>query len=124
MGPDGRARALHVGPALECVDFAPADHAPVRGDGSDRCPLVATEFYELAEIRGLGDSERALDLPDHGPVLWMVMRGDGRLEHTDDPFEPVPFRAGSTVLLPAALRGLRAVFERDTTILETRFPVA
>lgn len=121
----GRAgRTLHVGPALECIDFAPHDATPIRANGADRCTLVSTPHYTLSEVRGLGDTERAFELPGDAPVLWMVIRGAGRLASNVDRFEPVHFEAGTTILLPAALNPFDTVFERDTTILETTFPLA
>jgi mannose-6-phosphate isomerase len=115
-------RRLHVAQALECIDFAPETTSPVRADGSPRSVLVRTPHYELSEVCAVGDSERDIDAREDAPVVWMVIRGEGRLESPDDAFELVPFGVGTTVVIPALLDGFRAVFDRDTTALEIRFP--
>ncbi len=117
-------RALHVEAALACIDFGGrAGAAAIRGDGSERATLVRSEHYELREVRGLGDSEREIDTHEDAPVVWMVLRGGGRLESLEDAFGDVRFETGTTLIVPARLDGVRAVFERDTTALEVRFPV-
>lgn len=115
-------RRLHVGEALECIDFTASEIGPARGDGSARCPLVSTAHYELSEVRAVGDSEREIDTREDAPVVWMVVHGAGRLESLDDAFEPVEFETGTSVVIPALLDGVRALFARDTTALEVRFP--
>jgi mannose-6-phosphate isomerase len=114
-------RRLHVDEALQCVDFTPSAVTPARSDGSARCRLVATPHYELSEVRADGDSEREIDTREDAPVIWMVIRGEGRLDSVDGGFEPVEFGVGSTIVIPAHIDGLRAVFERDTAALEVRF---
>lgn len=123
-GGAGGGRRLHVEEALQCIDFEPGDAAPTRSDGSDRFPLVSTPFYELSEVRGVGDSEREIDTSADAPVVWMVLHGAGRLEPLDaGDFDPTPFHAGTTIIIPARMDGFRAVFERDTTVLDARLPI-
>lgn len=126
-------RALHVEPALECIDFAgELEHPATRSDGSERCGLVKTGFYELAEVRGRGGEDRLIDTHEDLPVVWMVLCGSVRLESVryggsggdaaGEGFETVELGIGTTCLIPAKLDGVRAVFDRDSSVLEVRFP--
>ncbi|MEM8834899.1 MAG: type I phosphomannose isomerase catalytic subunit [Planctomycetota bacterium] len=122
-------RTLHVDEALACIEFGPPERLEaIRNDripdGADRFKLVETEHYVLWEGKALGRSERVIDTHEDKPVVWMCLDGGGRLESTDGSFEPVPFEAGATTLIPARLDDVTAVFERDSTVLTTRFPEA
>lgn len=121
-------RTLHVEQALECIQFGPPPRlSAVRGDGSARCRLVETDFYVVSELRLMGGSEGALEnipaAPAGGPMVWMVLQGEGRLESADGAFKPIEFSAGMTMLLPAALGPAVVRTHRDATVLEARFPV-
>jgi mannose-6-phosphate isomerase len=120
-------RAMHIEQALECIHFGPPPRtAPVRSDGSPRFKLVETDSYHLFELRPLGGTESAIEnvppFPDGGPMVWMVIRGEGRIESTAGDHRPVEFHAGSTILFPAATGPSRSVITRDATIIEVRFP--
>lgn len=126
----GRAgRPLHVREALECVHIGPPPRlAPIRSDGSPRFRLVETDAYSIFELTLLGGTEAKLEnvppFPVGGPMVWMCLRGEGRIEAVDGSYRPTPFQAGSTILFPAGLGPSRFIIARDTTILEARFPVA
>lgn len=120
-------RAMHIDQALECIHFGPAPRtAPVRSDGSPRFKLVETDSYHLFELRPLGGAEAPIEnvppFPEGGPMVWMVIRGEGRIESAANDHRPVEFHAGSTILFPASTGPSRSVITRDATILEVRFP--
>lgn len=122
-------RAMHVEQALACIHFGPPPRtAPVRGDGSPRFKLVETDFYHLFELHPLGGTEAALEnvpaFPEGGPMVWIVIRGEGRVESTAGMHRPVEFGPGATILFPAATGPSRYAITRDATILEVRFPKA
>lgn len=126
----GRAgRALHLEQAMECISFEPGASLPVvRASHEERSLLGSTDFFRVFELRILGDTEREIEnspaAPTGGPMVWMVVRGEGRLESVDRSFPDVAFERGTTLLFPAALGRTRCVMARDAAILEIRFPVA
>lgn len=116
-----KGRELHVEAALECIDFSErGPEGAVRSDGSARCGLGRTSFYALSELRLLGGDEMVLETPEDGPVVWMVLEGEGRLECTGDAFAPLELVRGATVLLPATLATGRITIDRDMRVLEAR----
>jgi len=120
-------RAMHIEQAIECIHFGPPPRlAAVRSDGSPRCKLVDTDFYTVSELRLNGNTESPIvnvpPFPEGGPMVWMILKGEGRIEAADQSFRPVEFNAGKTILFPAALGAAAAVIARDATILEVRFP--
>lgn len=111
-------RRLHVEEAMECIDFQPSDGTAIRSDGGDRALLVSTEYYTLSELRIARGTTRTETLESSRPVVWMVLRGDGRINAADNGFSPVAMRAGATVLLPASLQEVELVADEDVVILE------
>ncbi|MBL8745424.1 MAG: class I mannose-6-phosphate isomerase [Phycisphaerae bacterium] len=121
-------RAMHLQQALECIHFGPPPRlAAVRAEDAPRCQLVETDFYTVAELNHQGGSEHAIEnlpaFPSGGPMVWMVLKGQGRIEAVDGSFRPVEFGAGTTILFPAAMGRATSVAARDATILEVRFPI-
>lgn len=120
-------RTLHIEQALECIQFGPPAQArPTRAEHGERSLLGETEFFSITQLTMMGNTERAIEnlpSPPIGcPMVWMVVRGEGRLESIDGSFSPVEYRAGTTLLFPAALGATRCIAARDTTALEVRFP--
>lgn len=120
-------RAMHIGQALECIHFGPPPRlAPVRSEGAPRCQLVETDFYTIAELNFQGSSEYPIEnlpaFPTGGPMIWMILKGQGRIEAEGKTFRSTDFRAGNTILFPAALGKAASIVARDATILEVRFP--
>lgn len=126
----GRAgRAMHIKQALECIHFGPPPRlAAVKSDGSPRFKLVDTDFYSVSELRMLGGTEPLIEnvppFPEGGPMVWMCIGGEMRLESREGAFGPVEVKRGDTVLFPASMGPANAVVARDATILEVRFPAA
>lgn len=124
-----KGRTMHIEQALECIHFGPPPRlAAVRADGAARQMLVETDFYSVAELNHLGGSEHAIEnlpaFPTGGPMVWMILKGEGRVSAADGSFRPVEFRAGHTILFPAALGKASSIVARDATVLEVRFPIA
>jgi len=125
----GRAgRTLHVAQALDCIDFGAGSGLPtVRGGHTERSLLGSTDSFSVHQLRFMGDTEREIENapapPTGGPMVWMVVQGEGRLESVDGVFPVVPFAGGTTLVFPAALGRTRCVLARDAVILEVRFPV-
>ncbi len=122
-----KGRALHVEQALQCITFGPpARVSAICSDARERQRLVETESYAIDELNLLGDSRIAIENfpapPVGGPMVWMCLSGEGRLESEKGAFDPVRFEAGRTILFPAALGATAAVIARDAKILEVRFP--
>ena len=120
-------RPLHVEPALSCMHFGPPPRlGAVRGDGGPRCRLVETDAYHLFELSLMGGTEREVEnvpaFPTGGPMVWIVLRGEGRIVSHDGAYRPVEWRTGTTILFPAALGPSRCEVARDASVIEVRFP--
>ncbi|MBL0926384.1 MAG: class I mannose-6-phosphate isomerase [Phycisphaerales bacterium] len=117
-------RTLHVEQALACIDFTGGPPVPgVRSDGSPRCPLVRTDYFELAEIRVDAGGRTPADTGGL-PVVWMCLKGSGRIESRTRAFEATPVATGATVLLPATLAGAEFSASTNCVLLEARLPGA
>lgn len=122
-----KERALHVAQALECIHFGPPPRiGAIRSDGSRRFKLVETDFYSIFELSLAGNSDGVLEnappFPDGGPMVWMCLTGEGRIESRKGAFPAADFRAGATMLFPAALEEAEFTITRDARVLEIRFP--
>jgi len=122
-----QGRALHLEQSYECIDFVPPDPALTRPATDEaRQELVTTDAYEVTRLSAQGETSQDIvndsPAPEGRPMVWMVVRGEGRLRDPGEEFEPVPFRAGTTVLFPAAIGNSTCELTRDATILEIRFP--
>lgn len=116
-------RALHIEEAIACIDFSGRAIEPVRSDGSPRASLGGTEHYTLHEIRGTAGQEFFIERETDAPMILMNLKGEARLEPIGTRiFDPVRLSVGVTALIPAALDGVRLVFQRDTTLLQTVLP--
>ncbi len=104
----GRGRDLHVREALESVRFGPRspDKVPAQvlaDDGSFRRELLITCRHFAAEVF-VAMGTITLDLePATAPFQVMhVLAGSGEIRPFRRGVAPVAFRAGDTILLPAA----------------------
>lgn len=114
-------RKLHIEQALECIDFSGATLPVSRSDGKERTVLARNEFYGVDEIRAARGRAVTIEMTD-APVVWMCLRGSGRIESGIGAFMPSRFGAGTTMLIPAACRHAmpRAVFDEEGAALEVR----
>ncbi len=119
-------RELHVEPALQCIDFGPADtdrYQPgtVLDDGPvHTARLVACEHFRIDRVQC--PAGQTADFPAGQPVALMLL--DGTVALTADGAEPVRATRGDTALLPAAASGLAATPDADAVWLEVTFPAA
>lgn len=112
-------RALHIEQALRSAILAPPDASDLRrADGSARCALGGTRYYDLAELRVTPGADQELIAAGDAPRVWMAIGGAGVLSCPRGSFEPVSVERGSTVLLPAALRAVRVSAASPMVILE------
>jgi mannose-6-phosphate isomerase len=122
----GQPRELHLEQALECIDFdspspppmqEPADVATAWTAATRlvTCPSFHIERAQLKE----GTEQQ---IPTTEPVIWIVLEGSGKIEWQGDA-EPIAFKRGDTILLPAALNGARVRISQSAQWLEVTVPV-
>lgn len=102
----GRSRELHVDEAMQCISF---DTSPIEGEQPHHVAsvwtavstLVRCESFALDRVRMVNGVEQPI--PVDGFVIWIMLEGQAeiRCRGLD---EPVAFRAGDTVLIPAATK--------------------
>jgi mannose-6-phosphate isomerase len=118
----GRAgRTLHLEQAMACLAFPgekPAAPARSPDGASEPVTLEHNEHYAIAELRCKAAEALEVGLPHDTPTVIVCTRGAGIIEPLEHDFDAVPFRAGDTVLVPAAIDDLRLAFEEDTTLLD------
>ncbi len=126
-----RGRDLHIDQALQCIRFGQTPMGPqTPGTPSEvgglrTTPLLKTELFEIERIEARAGA--SLEIVTSGmPIVWMVVAGGGNLAPgtpgtagtPGTPTAPaVELRTGTTVLIPAALCGSKALFARDTALL-------
>ncbi len=92
-------RALHIEPAMSCIDFGPAPAARTAADGV----LCANEAFRVRELRGHCE---AVGLGLSGCAVVMIVGGMGAsIASASDAFEEVQGRPGSTLVVPAGCAG-------------------
>jgi mannose-6-phosphate isomerase len=105
----GKPRQLHVEDAIESIRFdMPADQLTVKSDGR----LVDAPEFCLDKGHQVAGAE-CLFSPGKMKVV-IILKGKGIWEGKD--FQPTPFAAGDTFLIPAAMEGLMQ-FESETEYL-------
>ncbi|MCG3177742.1 MAG: Mannose-6-phosphate isomerase ManA [Phycisphaerae bacterium] len=118
----GKGRQLHVAEAMEAINFSDPPPRPSRSHVASVfttvTQLVKCENFTVERVRFTEGVEQ--EIPYAEMVVWQVLTGQGEVRH--DGGEPVPFRAGDLVLLPASLRGGRVFCQTDCTWLEVTVP--
>ena len=120
----GRPRELHIDEALECISF---DAGPIAGEERQHVAsvwtsvtsLVRCDSFVIERVRMVEGVEQAFDYGEM--VIWMVLEGQGSVRA--DNCEPVQFRAGDTLLLPAALKGGVVTIDQESMWLEVSLPI-
>ena len=126
LGPDGKARALHIQEALEVIDFSSS--APVTPqrrnytvDDAVVTELVTCDYFSM---RRLVVPEGSQTLPpewmENKPEVWICLSGQGVLETLDA--MPLAFAPGETILIPAAARHIRLRVVSACTLLRITLP--
>ncbi len=119
VGTDGRPRPLHIGEALEVIDFergpiGPQPPRPTDAEGQELlvdCDHFVLRRRRLTQPHSLGASDRC-------HVITVL---DGSARMAGDPSAEL-LTAGSTVLLPASTGPVQLVPESDTVLLDSHLP--
>jgi len=116
----GSTRKLHVEQALECIHFSDPSVKPQTADpAAEDAPLAKCEYFEIDEIHTPAGTHRPL--PTGRPVIWMMLDGHASVQVRDSS-DPVRFKRGDTVLLPAAMADPVLLTHGHCRWLEVRFP--
>ncbi len=108
----GKPRPLHIDEALESIHFGVCgSELPVTTTGR----LVESDYFAVDKIEADRDTQRALS-PGQMRVL-IIISGSGRIEGGRG--EPVEFRAGRCLLIPADYEGVVAFSERTEYLVVT-----
>jgi mannose-6-phosphate isomerase len=123
-------RELHIKPALECIDYHPADtrrfepHTRSEKDGRIHEGLVRCDYFNID--RRILPAGTDLELVHLQPLVWMVLAGRGEINmgHADPRAAATPIHQGQTLLLPPELPGATLHVAEPMTLLEVSFPQA
>ncbi len=128
LGPDGKARTLHIQEALDVINFsapvsAPAPKRNYVVDDTAVTELVACNYFSMDRLT-IPDGSETLP-PDwlaDKPEVWICLSGQGVLETLDTGMPALAFAPGETILIPATSRQLRLRVVSASTILRVRLP--
>lgn len=122
----GRPRELHLEEAMECVSLAPV---PAKYEARNHVAsvwtqvtsLVRCESFVIERVRMVDGVDQ--ELPYAEMVIWMVLEGGGALT-CDGLREPISFKVGNTVVLPAGMKHGRVRTNDSSLWLEVTLPIA
>jgi mannose-6-phosphate isomerase len=121
-------REIHIEQALTCIDFSnTCAPEPVRvaqrtepvTDGVKLGIVESNELYEISVLDALGSRKHAVNTSPDAPVVLMFTSGAGTVHADPDPGEPLHYKAGDTVLVPARVDAVRIETSRDTRCVIT-----
>jgi mannose-6-phosphate isomerase len=120
----GRPRQLHVEQALQCIDFSgnpppEQQRSHVAGFFTTVTRYVSSRDFKLEKVRFIEGIEEPV--PYDQPVVWVMLEGEAEVRVADLK-EPVHFKRGETVLLPASMKDPRIKTLSDCQWLEVTFP--
>lgn len=121
----GSPRELHLEEALQCVSFDPVppeteSREHVASVWTAVTTLVRSDAFTIERVRMIEGIDQAL--PYAEMVIWIVLDGAGRI--AGDGFgDPIQFRAGDTVVLPAAMKNGRVQTSESCLWLEVTIPI-
>jgi mannose-6-phosphate isomerase len=120
----GKPRGLHVDQALQCIDFSGAPEpkqirSHVAGLFTTVSRLVTSPQFTMEKVRFTEGVEEPV--PYDQPVVWIMLDGRAQVK-VDGIKEPIAFKKGETVLLPAAMKNPTIKTLTDCTWLEVTFP--
>ncbi|MFQ5461044.1 MAG: type I phosphomannose isomerase catalytic subunit [Phycisphaerae bacterium] len=121
----GQSRTLHIEEAMECISF---DSGPIQGEEKEHMAsvwtsvtrLVRSESFVIERVRMVDGVEQAI--PYKEMMIWIVLEGRGSISCKGS-VEPVPFSAGDTVLLPAAMKDGQLSIQENSMWLEVAAPI-
>ena len=119
VGPDGKARPLHVQKGLQVVDFERGPVGPQRPEPTERpgvsrlvaCDKFVLDRWDFDHPKIAGDDQRC--------HILCVLEGAVRIEGDPVAF---PLARGGTALLPASLGAVQLVPQGRTVLLDAFLP--
>ncbi|HEX8524409.1 MAG TPA: type I phosphomannose isomerase catalytic subunit [Tepidisphaeraceae bacterium] len=120
----GKPRSLHIEQSLRCIDFSgkpepKQQRSHVAGLFTTVSRLVTSEFFKIEKVRFTEGVEEPV--PYDQPVVWIMLQGEAQVKVKNVP-EPVHFKRGETVLLPARMEDPIIKTLADCVWLEVTFP--
>ncbi len=117
-----KGRQMHLDQALACIDFSDGDAIASPSPSLKSGPfastlLTSTPYFEIERVEAVEDAVMPLVM-DATPSVLMVLSGDPTIEH-DHGFDAP---RGTTVLLPASLRGAAVHMPRGSAVLRIDVP--
>jgi mannose-6-phosphate isomerase len=119
-----KPRNLHIEESLRCIDFSGKPEpkqvrSHVAGLFTTVSRLVTSEYFKLEKVRFTEGVEEPV--PYDQPVVWIMLEGNAEIK-VGDVAEPVRFKRGETVLLPAEMKDPIIKTTTDCVWLEVTFP--
>ena len=117
----------HVDQAMQCISYhsEPVNsyekRSHVAGFFTTVSSLVLCEHFRIEKVRMTEGYEQ--EIPYDQPAIWIVLQGEGKITPRKGA-EPVTFKRGETVLVPAHMNDGRVSLSKDTVWLEVTFPKA
>jgi mannose-6-phosphate isomerase len=120
---NGKPRTLHVGQALQCIDFSGAPEPEqkrthVAGFFTTVTRLCTSPYFKIEKVRFTEGVEEPV--PYDEPVVWIMLEGEASVR-VDGVDEPTHFKRGETVLLPAKMKNAVIKTLKDCVWLEVTF---
>lgn len=118
MDSSGKKRELHIGQALDVIDFSAAGDPAVKYSplAQGRAPMVSSPYFCTSIISAR--QPLRLGYADTGSfVIYTCVEGAFTLETSGN--EPVRAKAGRCILIPASIKDVVIVPEGNVEILET-----
>jgi len=118
-------QAYHVDQAMQCISYQsePVNQyekrSHVAGLFTTISSLVLCEHFRIEKVRMTEGYEQ--EIPYDQPAIWIVLKGEGKITPRKNG-EPVTFKQGETVLVPANMNDARVALSKDTVWLEVTFP--
>jgi mannose-6-phosphate isomerase len=121
---NGKPRKLHVGEALECIDFSGTTEPKQKRAHTVSfftavTRLVTSEHFVVEKVRFSEGFENPV--PYDQPAVWVVLEGEAEVS-VGGQREATRFGKGDTVLLPARMRDPVLRTLSDCVWLEVTFP--
>lgn len=121
----GLPRELHLEQALECTSYEPvsADFESSQHLASvwtSITSLVRCESFVIERVRMADGVEQAI--PYDEMIIWIILEGTGSIS-CDGISEPVSFKVGDTVLLPAGMKNGHVKVHDNCMWLEVSIPI-
>ena len=110
---------------MQCIDFSGKEPEQKRDHVASFFTtvtrLVTSPYFKIEKVRFTEGVEEAV--PYDQPVVWMMLEGEAQVK-VDGVKEPIRFKRGETVLLPARMKNPVIKTLADSVWLEVTFPTA